>query len=132
MPCPPYSSSAAASRRSRVLMTCSYYGLMQLYCNTMQVSCTVGFVTELLDSSVDWTAIESWLAANGVADGQVTDIEPIGGGTQNLMFKFGCGDPQLVLRRGPLHLRPHTNNALRREARVLGALTETAVPIPRL
>jgi aminoglycoside phosphotransferase (APT) family kinase protein len=98
----------------------------------MQMSCTVGFVTELLDSSVDWAALESWLAAHGVADGQVTNIEPIGGGTQNLMFKFHCGAARLVLRRGPRHLRPHTNDALRREARVLSALAETGVPIPRL
>jgi aminoglycoside phosphotransferase (APT) family kinase protein len=76
--------------------------------------------------------IESWLAAQGVADGPITDIEPIGGGTQNLMFRFQCGDASLVLRRDPRHLRPHTNDALRREARVLSALAETRVPIPRL
>jgi aminoglycoside phosphotransferase (APT) family kinase protein len=98
----------------------------------MQVSCTVSFVTELVDSSVDWSVVESWLAARGVADGQVTEIEQIGGGTQNLMFRFRCDDAQLVLRRGPRHLRPHTNDALRREARVLSALAETDVPIPRL
>ena len=98
----------------------------------MQVSCTVLFVTELVDSSIDWAAVESWLAARGVADGKVTGIEQIGGGTQNLMFKFQCGDAHLVLRRGPWHLRPHTNDALRREARVLSALAGTGVPIPRL
>jgi aminoglycoside phosphotransferase (APT) family kinase protein len=98
----------------------------------MQMSCTVCFVTELLDSSIDWTAVESWLAIRGVAEGRVTDVEQIGGGTQNLMFKFRCGDACLVLRRGPRHLRPHTNDALRREARVLSALAPTGVPIPRL
>ena len=98
----------------------------------MQMSCTVLFVTELVDSSVDWAVLESWLAARGVADGEVTDIEQIGGGTQNLMFRFQCGDASLVLRRGPRHLRPHTNDALRREARVLSALAGGGVPIPRL
>src|SRR5262245_49403658 len=132
MPCPPYSSSAVASRRSLVPMTWSSYGLMHLHCNAMRMSCTVPFVTELVDSCVDWAVIESWLAAKGVADGQVTDIEPIGGGTQNLMFRFQSGDVRLVLRRGPRHLRPHTNDALRREARVLSALAGTGVPIPRL
>src|SRR5882672_2184025 len=105
---------------------------MQLHCNPMQISCTVAFVTELVDSSVDWSVVESWLAEKGVAYGPVTDVDPIGGGTQNLMFRFECGDARLVLRRGPRHLRPHTNDALRREARVLGALAETSVPIPRL
>jgi aminoglycoside phosphotransferase (APT) family kinase protein len=58
-------------------------------------------VTELVDSGIDWTVIESWLAAKGVANVRVTEIEPIGGGTQNLMFRFRCGDARLVLRRGP-------------------------------
>ncbi len=89
-------------------------------------------MTELVDSSVDWSVVESWLAARNVADGQIIGVEQIGGGTQNLMFKFQCGDAQLVLRRGPRHPRPHTNDALRREARVLSALAETDVPIPRL
>ena len=94
--------------------------------------CNVRFVTELVESSIDWAEVGSWLAARGVADGPVTDVQRIGGGTQNLMFGFQCGDVRLVLRRGPLHLRPHTNDALRREARVLGALAGTGVPIPRL
>jgi aminoglycoside phosphotransferase (APT) family kinase protein len=98
----------------------------------MQTSCTVRCVTELVDTSIDWTEVESWLAARGVASGRITDIEPIGGGTQNLMFSFRCDDVRLVLRRGPRHLRPHTNDALRREARVLSALAGTSVPIPRL
>ena len=89
-------------------------------------------MTELVDSSVDWTVVEDWLIAKGVADGQVTEVQQIGGGTQNLMYKVRCGDVRLVLRRGPRHLRPHTNDALRREARVLGALAGTGVPIPRL
>jgi aminoglycoside phosphotransferase (APT) family kinase protein len=89
-------------------------------------------VTELVDSSVDWAAVESWLAAKGVVVGLISEIEQIGGGTQNLMFRFRCGDARLVLRRGPRHLRPHTNDALRREARVLSALDGTGVPIPRV
>jgi aminoglycoside phosphotransferase (APT) family kinase protein len=105
---------------------------MHLHCNTMQSSCTVLTVTELVDSSVDWSVVESWLAAKGVAYGQVTAIEQIGGGTQNLMFRFRCGDAELVLRRGPRHPRPHTNDALRREARVLSALAGSGVPIPQL
>jgi aminoglycoside phosphotransferase (APT) family kinase protein len=98
----------------------------------MHMSCTVRYVTELVDSPVDWTVVESWLAARGVAHGQITDIAQIGGGTQNLMFTFQCGETRMVLRRGPRHLRSHTNDALRREARVLSALAGTDVPMPRL
>jgi aminoglycoside phosphotransferase (APT) family kinase protein len=68
-------------------------------------------MAERADTSVDWAVIESWLASRCVAGGAVTDIEVIGGGTQNLMFRFQCGDVRLVLRRGPRHLRPHTNDA---------------------
>jgi aminoglycoside phosphotransferase (APT) family kinase protein len=89
-------------------------------------------MTELGESPIDWAVVESWVAAKGVAEGRVTEIEPIGGGTQNLMFGFQCGGARFVLRRGPRHLRPHTNDALRREARVLGALADSGVPIPRL
>ncbi|PXX08897.1 aminoglycoside phosphotransferase (APT) family kinase protein [Mycolicibacterium moriokaense] len=105
---------------------------MHLHCNTMHVSCTVPSVTVLVDSSVDWSVVESWLAAKSVAYGQVTAIEQIGGGTQNLMFRFRCGDAELVLRRGPRHPRPRTNDALRREARVLSAIAGSGVPIPQL
>jgi aminoglycoside phosphotransferase (APT) family kinase protein len=89
-------------------------------------------MTELATLAIDWGVVEAWLAAKGVARGPVTDIEQIGGGTQNLMFGFRCGDARFVLRRGPKHLRPHTNAVLRREARVLSALAGTDVPIPRL
>ncbi len=89
-------------------------------------------MTEPVESSIDWAVVESWLAAKGVADGRITEIAPIGGGTQNLMFGFQCGGARFVLRRGPRHLRPHTNEALRREARVLSALAGSGVPIPRL
>lgn len=81
---------------------------------------------------MDWPSIEDWLADRGIAQGAVRDIHPIGGGTQNLMFGFRCGERSFVLRRGPEHLRPHTNDALRREGRFLGALAHADVPIPQL
>jgi hypothetical protein len=74
---------------------------MHLHCNTMQSSCTVLTVAELVDSSVDWSVVESWLAAKGVAYGRVTAIEQIGGGTQNLMFRFRCGEARATRARIP-------------------------------
>jgi aminoglycoside phosphotransferase (APT) family kinase protein len=56
------------------------------------------------------------------------DIVELGGGTQNVMLRFRRGDRALVLRRGPLHLRPDTNDAIRREVRMLAALRDSAVP----
>lgn len=64
--------------------------------------------------------------------GPIGDIAPIGGGTQNVMVRFVRDGRPFVLRRGPLHLRPHSNAAIRREIRLLDALASTIVPHPGL
>ncbi|PQP20048.1 phosphotransferase family protein [Rhodococcus opacus] len=64
--------------------------------------------------------------------GPVIDMVRIGGGTQNLMYRFARGDKEYVLRRGPRHLRTKSNEAIAREVRILRALTHTEVPHPRL
>jgi aminoglycoside phosphotransferase (APT) family kinase protein len=69
---------------------------------------------------------------HGLGGGPVHDVVPIGGGTQNVMLAFVRGGRRFVFRRGPKHLRPATNDSLRREMRVLAALSGTRVPHPRL
>jgi aminoglycoside phosphotransferase (APT) family kinase protein len=54
----------------------------------------------------------------------------LAGGTQNVLLRFERGGRAYVLRRGPRHLRPKTNDQLRNEARVLSALAGTDVPHP--
>ncbi|TDD34212.1 phosphotransferase family protein [Saccharopolyspora elongata] len=68
----------------------------------------------------------------GLGTGPVTNVRPVGGGTQNLMYRFDRDRTGYVLRRGPRHLRPRTNDALRREMTVLQALRTTDVPHLRL
>ncbi|WP_110319067.1 phosphotransferase family protein [Mycolicibacterium moriokaense] len=68
----------------------------------------------------------------GLESGPIVGVEPISGGTQNVLVRFQRGDRRFVLRRGPLHLRPTTNDALRKEMRLLDALAATNVPHPRL
>nr|WP_084523641.1 phosphotransferase family protein [Nocardia inohanensis] len=70
--------------------------------------------------------------AEGLPPGAVTDIQPIGGGTQNIMLRFRRGGREYVLRRPPRHLRPVSNDVLRREARLLRALRDTDVRAPRV
>ncbi|WP_084524086.1 phosphotransferase family protein [Nocardia inohanensis] len=82
--------------------------------------------------AVDWNVVQRWLSGQGLGGSPITDIEPIGGGTQNLMYRFRVGDTPYVLRRGPAHPRGRTNEVLRREARLLAALGDTLVPVPRL
>jgi aminoglycoside phosphotransferase (APT) family kinase protein len=48
------------------------------------------------------------------------------------MVRFRRGERTYVLRRGPRHLRPTSNDAMRREIRVLGALATTDVAHARL
>jgi aminoglycoside phosphotransferase (APT) family kinase protein len=81
---------------------------------------------------VDIDSLTSWMDRVGLQSGPIIDVEPISGGTQNVLVRFQRGDRQFVLRRGPLHLRPATNEALRREMRLLEALAATKVRHPRL
>lgn len=82
------------------------------------------------ESPVDWRRIAGWMTARGLPGDEIADVQPIGGGTQNVMFEFSWGGVRFVIRRGPLHLRDATNTTLRREVRVLTALAGTAVPVP--
>ncbi|WP_183093830.1 phosphotransferase family protein [Nocardioides stalactiti] len=68
----------------------------------------------------------------GLGRGPITDVSPISGGTQNIMLRFERDGRPYVLRRGPEHLRPRSNDVIRRETRVLTALGGTAVPHPAL
>lgn len=83
-------------------------------------------------TEIDVGALARWMDAVGLPAGPIEDLQPIGGGTQNIMLRFQKGGSGYVLRRGPRHLRPHSNDALRREIRVLQALSCTSVPCPRM
>ncbi|TSE00111.1 phosphotransferase family protein [Skermania sp. ID1734] len=81
---------------------------------------------------VDFAVVGEWMVSHGLPDGPFEGVEPIGGGTQNVLLRFSRGGRDYVLRRPPQHLRPKSNEVLRREARLLAALDGTAVPAPRL
>jgi aminoglycoside phosphotransferase (APT) family kinase protein len=66
----------------------------------------------------------------GLPRGPFERVALLGGGTQNILLRFDRGGAEYVLRRGPRHLRPKTNDVMRREARVLAALAGTDVPHP--
>lgn len=81
---------------------------------------------------VDWAKLGDWMEAQGIAAGPVSDILPLGGGTQNVIVRFAKGGKSFVLRRPPPNPRSESNETMRREARMLGALAQTDVPHPRL
>lgn len=77
-------------------------------------------------------AIERWMDEQGLGRGPIEGLTPVSGGTQNVMLRFERDGRPYVLRRGPEHLRPRSNDVIRRECRVLRSLSGTAVPHPVL
>jgi aminoglycoside phosphotransferase (APT) family kinase protein len=80
---------------------------------------------------VDLDRLSAWMGEQGLGPGRITRAERLGGGSQNVLVRFARGDHDYVFRRGPRHLRPTSNEVIRREMRVLRALGPTAVPHPR-
>ena len=81
---------------------------------------------------VDWGKLEDWMYLQGFERAPVQNAQLLAGGTQNVILRFDMAGRSFVLRRPPLAVRKESNNTMRREARVLRALSTTAVPHPRL
>lgn len=80
---------------------------------------------------VDFDVLAGWMDGQGLPRGAFAGVETLSGGTQNTLVRFQRGGGDYVLRRGPRHLRPASNDVLRREQRVLTALADSGVPHPR-
>lgn len=83
-------------------------------------------------SVVDIDVLAGWMDDRGLGAGPLTDLTPLAGGTQNLLLRFVRDDRTYVLRRPPEHKRKNSDETMRREARVLGALVDSDVPHPGL
>ena len=81
---------------------------------------------------VDLSRVAGWMDEVGLGSGPLEDLELIGGGTQNVLLRFRRDGRRYVLRRPPEHKRANSDETMRREARVLGALAGTDVPHPAL
>jgi aminoglycoside phosphotransferase (APT) family kinase protein len=80
---------------------------------------------------VDFARLAEWMDEQGLPKGEFGPVTTIAGGTQNVLLRFARGGREYVLRRGPRHLRPVSNDVLRREGRLLAALAGSDVPHPR-
>ncbi len=83
-------------------------------------------------SIVDLHKLAAWMDEQGLAGEKIDNVEVLTGGTQNVLLRFERGGRAFVLRRPPPHPRERSNETMRREARVLGAIADSDVPHPRL
>lgn len=85
-----------------------------------------------MDLGVNLDSLASWMDEQGLGSGPIGDARLLAGGTQNILLRFTRDGRDYVLRRPPRHPRPNSNETMRREARLLGAIWQTAVPHPHL
>jgi aminoglycoside phosphotransferase (APT) family kinase protein len=81
---------------------------------------------------VDLGVLATWMDSRGLGEGPLHHPTLITGGTQNILLRFERAGRAYVLRRPPVHKRANSDETMRREARVLGAIADTAVPHPGL
>ncbi len=75
--------------------------------------------------------LQSWLRAQGVIDSTALSVTTLAGGQSNATYLLTSGDQQFVLRKqpdGPLLKSAH---AIDREYRVISALQNSTVPVPK-
>ena len=89
-------------------------------------------MTVSADIPVDFAALGTWMSERGLGSGQITDVHALAGGTQNILALFRMGSRTFVLRHPPAHMRANSNETMRREARILGAIANSGVPHPAL
>jgi aminoglycoside phosphotransferase (APT) family kinase protein len=92
----------------------------------------VRLVGERTFDGVDLGTLSRWMDEQKLGAGPIDVPELIAGGTQNILLRFERAGRTYVLRRPPVHKRVNSDETMRREARVLGALAGSAVPHPGL
>ena len=83
-------------------------------------------------ATIDTPALREWLRAQGLSDGGRLECRPLSGGQSNPTFVLRAGGGQLVLRKQPSGPLLPSAHAIDREYRVMKALADTDVPVPRM
>jgi aminoglycoside phosphotransferase (APT) family kinase protein len=80
-------------------------------------------------SDDDQAALQRWIREQGIGE-TVTDVEPLTGGTQNIVVRVLVDGRPIVLRRPPVHPRPTSDKTMLREIAALRTLAGSPVPHP--
>jgi aminoglycoside phosphotransferase (APT) family kinase protein len=80
-------------------------------------------------SDDDQAAVQRWAQQQGLGSA-ITGVEPLTGGTQNIVVRVHIDGRPMVLRRPPLHPRPTSDKTMLREIAALRTLAGTDVPHP--
>lgn len=92
----------------------------------------IGHDAEAWRELIDLGALARWMDGRGLSQGAIESPHTLSGGTQNILLHFARGGESFVLRRPPRRKRPESDEVMRREMRVLAALSKSDVPHPRL
>ncbi|WP_441643213.1 MULTISPECIES: phosphotransferase family protein [unclassified Cupriavidus] len=82
-------------------------------------------------SPFDSRALARLLLAHGLIDYPVLSVERLTGGQSNPSYRIACGPRQYVLRTKPPGQLLSSAHAIDREYRVMQALRDSEVPVPR-
>lgn len=103
-------------------MTDNQTSIEDIYIGTKEVSENLKF---------DISKLQQWIDANIQSSGKIQLVEQFKGGQSNPTYKIKTENNSLVLRRKPPGKLLPSAHAVDREYRVISALGETNVPVPR-
>ena len=83
-------------------------------------------------TAIDEGALAAWLSANVAGYAGPLTIDQFNGGQSNPTYRLTTPDARYVLRRKPPGATLKGAHDVMREARVIGALANTDVPVPRI
>jgi aminoglycoside phosphotransferase (APT) family kinase protein len=85
-----------------------------------------------VDDGIDRGALADLMRAHGLATAAMPSIERLTGGQSNPTFRVSAGSHRYVLRKKPAGQLLASAHAIDREYRVMGALRQSAVPVPKV
>src|SRR5262249_8960019 len=83
------------------------------------------------DEQFDYQAMQTYLRTHVPHVEGLLEVRQFGGGHANLTYLLRMGEQEWVMRRPPVGPALPTAHDMRREFRVLAALADTVVPVPR-